>query len=807
MKTTLLLTTALVATVATTNAFANPTIVTDSSYFNEGNDPHIAIKGELSLVKEGKDEGGLTTYPIQYTIKAGHTVDLDTTGKYGKFDDSRLDWVNENVKMTGGTVNIIGGDGKQHEPGLHGNGVNISGGTINITNGSVFDDSEAGASGFTMTDGTINMNAKGSFIGSSQGGNVNISGGTIEVNGGSSLDKPNIAGANVIIGATNLSGGNLNIKDNSNLIVISKDSQIQENGDITADGNINLTNKGVIDLSGSLIANVKGNGNLNFNNSNAKVDGNVEGTNVAFNANHSMSQAFGGTVDGLNTLSVNKGTFTYDKKATNLNKVDIKDNAILNIGNKTLSAKNVNFERNSTLALQVSNMDQYGKISADTINVSNENTTMKVTVDNGVIKNDETKTFDFLAGNVTGDFTNKIADNSRYTIKKNQDNLFEITGSATANDVAKDAGGSANNTGTAEAWDTVSSSSNVSQTAKDVADSLNKLSQEATTAEGKKAYIDALTALAPETSPLVQQTQNEVTSQIFDVVGQHLSGSIMYNDKQGASSGDSVSDKGTMWVQTIINKSELDDNRDVKGFDSDSSGIAFGFDKKINDETKVGIGYGYTNTEVDGYFRDTDIDTHTAIVYGEYKPSNWYVNATASYGWSDYSEDKNVAGNNVKADYDVETFGLQTMVGVEMALDKAIVTPEIGLRYIHIAQEAYRDSSDQSVTSNDSDILTGVIGTKVSSTYEMENGMTLTPEAKLAMTYDMTNDKSGSTVTLANGSAYNVSGEALDRFGIEVGVGLKTEYNDNIELSIGYEGKYRDDYENHTGILNAKYKF
>lgn len=64
--------------------------------------------------------------------------------------------------------------------------------------------------------------------------------------------------------------------------------------------------------------------------------------------------------------------------------------------------------------------------------------------------------------------------------------------------------------------------------------------------------------------------------------------------------------------------------------------------------------------------RSTDVDTHTAIVYGEYKPSNWYVNSIATYGWSDYSEDKSVAGVGVKADYDVETFGLQAMTGYDM---------------------------------------------------------------------------------------------------------------------------------------------
>jgi outer membrane autotransporter protein len=205
--------------------------------------------------------------------------------------------------------------------------------------------------------------------------------------------------------------------------------------------------------------------------------------------------------------------------------------------------------------------------------------------------------------------------------------------------------------------------------------------------------------------------------------------------------------------------------------------------------------------------RSTDVDTHTAIVYGEYKPSNWYVNGIATYGWSDYEESKNVAGVGVKADYDVETFGLQAMTGYDMNINGLCITPENGLRYVHIKQDAYKDSADQRVSANDSDILTGVIGAKISKNFELSNGMNIKPEARIAATYDLFNDDVNSVVTLANGSAYAVEGEALDRFGMEFGAGVTAEVNDKVELSFGYEGKFREDYQDHTGLINAKYKF
>lgn len=321
-----------------------------------------------------------------------------------------------------------------------------------------------------------------------------------------------------------------------------------------------------------------------------------------------------------------------------------------------------------------------------------------------------------------------------------------------------------------------------------------------------KAALDAVTALAPEVSPMVQHTQSQTANQIFGAVGTRFAGGTIAA-AEGTSSGDSVFERAAVWIQGLFNKSKRHDTARTEGFDADSSGVAVGAEKFVTDNFKIGLGYAYANTDIDGFMRSTDVDTHSAILYGEYKPSQWYVNGIATYGWSDYSEGKNVAGIGVDADYDVETFGLQAMTGYELQSESFVFVPETGLRYVHISQDAYKDSADQRVSANNSDLLTGVLGARINRSWEFENGISLKPEARFALTYDLVNDAGGSVVTLANGSAYAVDGEALDRFGMELGVGVTAEVDDNIEVSLGYEGKFREKYHDHTGLLNAKYKF
>lgn len=732
------------------------------------------------------------------------------------------------------------------------NSINISGGTINLNDnarmirGSINYDTASDTNALVTEN--INTNVKGG---------IEMTGGVVNMNGTSSIEVYTTDGKLALDGSS-ITGSSaeellakvptINVNGNNKIVsnVDVKDGLIKVNkGATLTSGDINLTSgnyASIIDLAGTLDANVTGSdkAQMTFFDSNAKIKGTVDSIkDVNVRSNLSLASAFEKGATNIDNINVYGSTLTLDNEnfneAKNLilnekstaklagdftasNKVKVKDGSILDLGTSTLNAKNVELFEDAQVNLKVAALDNHGAIAASDkiifvggnaengyVNGANQNINLNVTMENGLVKKGETTDLTLLTATngFDGDFNNVKVSNNRYEFEQTEAGKFKVTGTATGEDIAKDAGGSMNNAKTAAAWVDGDSFKAGTQAAA-IASSLNELSQKA---GSEQAYVDALTAIAPEVAPLVHKTQTETTNQIFGAVSSRLSGGSVASATNGMSSGDSVFKRGAMWVQGLFNKSKLDDTSKAKGFDADSTGIAMGAEKYINDDVKAGIGYAYTNTDIDGFMRDTDVDTHTAMVYGEYKPSNWYVNGIATYSWSDYSEKKNVAGNQVKADYDVDTSGLQAMTGYDMQVKGFNLTPEAGLRYVHISQDNYKDSADQKVSANDADILTGVIGAKASKDFALENGMNLRPEARLAMTYDLMNDDNNSVVTLANGSAYQVNGEALDRFGIEFGAGLTADVNDNVELSVGYEGKFREDYQDHTGLFNAKYKF
>ena len=811
-----------------------PFMLVDGKYTQTG--------GELTLKQENEAEWRSTLNAKEADISGG-TIKLDT-GEifvYGNADDGSkfnisggaFEMNNSNIStypamsaaegnsQKGAAMTVSGGTFKMNESSLgreNSGDLDISGGEFTLENGSaIFHDGETG--NINISGGTISLKdssiVRGGDYQSEDGkpasGDINITGGTINA-GGSSAEIASVGNIKIANGAE------LNIASGTTLFAkaISEDmSQAQK-------ATLNVyDNNTKINLGGKLVANINGDdrGKIHFQNSGANIDGDVEAVSLIFEDSHSLSQAVSGTIGGLDIFEIKKGTMVYDKEinggassvvvgegAT----LDIGTNALHSGGYKGVDGEGVHFKDNSTLAFTVTDKDTYGKIHANYVNISENGTNLNMTLNGAALAKGETTTLKLFNGEdsdeveIEGKFAN-LSKNSRYEFVDNGDGTFKVTSVASAADTVADAGGSANNAGTAEAWDSVSAS-NSSPVATSVTEKLAQLSNSTDAAE-QKAYVDALTAVAPEVAPMVQKTQTETANQVFGAVGTRLTGGSISTGGEGMASGDSIFKRGAMWVQGLFNKSKLDDTSKAKGFDADSSGIAFGAEKFVNDDVKVGAGYAYTNTDIDGFMRSTDVDTHTAIVYGEYKPSNWYVNGIATYGWSDYEENKNVAGVGVKADYDVETFGLQAMTGYDMQVNGFGLTPEVGMRYVHISQDSYKDSADQRVSGNDSDILTGVIGAKVSKNFELSNGMNIKPEARIAATYDLFNDDVNSVVTLANGSAYTVEGEALDRFGMEFGAGVTAEVNDNVELSLGYEGKFREDYQDHTGLINAKYKF
>ena len=503
----------------------------------------------------------------------------------------------------------------------------------------------------------------------------------------------------------------------------------------------------------------------------------------------------GGAVYNMKNAAINfSGNNVFSGNTAGGKANDIHNEGAINVaGDLTLDGGisgdgTITFAKGSNLSVKVNK-------TAIANNVVNNGATLNMVFDTGFEGE-----YKLVTGSLDKEFDG-YNNNALYNIESSKNGTYQIS-KKTAQEISEAVSATQNEANVIAALTAQSDTGNAK--ANIIANSVNDALQSGNEAEIAAAK-EAASALAPDVAPVVSQTETTVANQIYSAIGTRLSGGIN-NANQGISSGDMLDD-AAVWVQGLYNKSKLNNTSKAYGYDADTYGAAFGLEKYVTKATKLGAGYAYNSTDIDGHNRDTDVHTNTLFAYGEYKPNNWFVNGIASYGWSDYSETKH-STVDVKSKYDVNTFGLQAMTGYDINLPQAFtLTPEAGVRYARVEQDGYVDDAGQSVKSRNSNIWTGVAGAKLSKDFAADNGMIFKPELRLAATYDLKNDKGNTLVTLANGTSYSVQNTSLKRFGVEVGAGVTADLSDNVELSMGYEGRFRSHYQDHTGLINAKYKF
>lgn len=625
---------------------------------------------------------------------------------------------------------------------------------------------------------------------------------TAETNGGAILNS----NGGTIASITNSIFKNNTSTNGDGAAIYNKGGEIAEISNTVFEGNIaEKGNGGAIFNGGTTAANITldnvqfiGNQAANGSGGAISTSGVVNIANATFENNSASTGGGAINVDGTVKLS-GENTFSGNKVGDKLNDINLNQNngqAKVDVSGTLTLDGGISGEGTTSFAdntkLNITENTTFGKDVAITIG---ENTELGLIVDSG----EESAEFD--TSKLLGENGFTLADNALYNAIVGDDGKVTME-QKSADEAAASLGLSGSQ---AEAvLGAISGGSSDNANFNSFREALNQHLQSADKAQVSNG-TGAADLLTADANPVIRSVETGIHNMVFSAVSDELNGTSAAM-AEGKSSGDAFK-QVKAWVRALFSHSDHESTSKASGFDTNSDGVAMGIDKQLDNRTKVGLGYAYSSTDISSGIRDTDVDTHTAFVYGQYKPANWYINTVVAYNWSDYSEKKAALGFNANADYDVESWAVQSLYGYEMQLNGYDVTPEAGLRYAHISQDGYTDALGTSVAANDSDILTAIVGAKVAKDYALDSDTIIRPELRAAVTYDLVDDANNSNVVLANGVAYRVNGEKLNRLGFELGAKVATDVSDNWEISLAYEGGFREDYQNHTGMLNAKYKF
>lgn len=639
----------------------------------------------------------------------------------------------------------------------------------------------------TIADSSVMKSVRGANIGNSTTHEdpslAKIKVHDIEINIDNSFVKDEVLSTGAYVSADNVK---INVTGNSVIGYTTKDSDTatsalnegswiiagaQRNASSVASTEVNLNTSGIIRIAGDVnvgsrdregdaknsdVNSVVGNATLNMlGGGNINIGGDVRAYHVG-----------GATELNINNVDVNVAGTVKEFQTINMDE------------NAKLTAGTLVMNENDTLNLTLASTDAYSQIVVDTLDVDGAalNMTVRGAGTYNVVTAD-TRTSDF-----TWNLTNAV-----YDLTHEEGTGVVVATVKSASDIAV-ANGISEETAAAVTGFAQSTSEKLNDLGIKIQEKLAE-----GTPEAKREVEHTAKAVHPEKESVTQSVATSVQNTVTNLASARMAAPTF-----GRAGGDITMTSGGVWAQGLLNKSKQND-----AFRGYTRGISAGLDGTMNRVWTMGAGYSYAHSDISGSARDTEIDSNTVFLYGQYKPAAWYVNAVANYTMSDYSEEGDAMGTPVTADYDVDALGMAVAAGYDLDFG---LTPELGLRYMHVMADDYTNSLGVKTKSDNTNFLTGVLGAKYAFNVVADKYTTFFPQLNAAIKYDMLSDKNVATITMPGVDAYTLDVERLSRFGGEFGIGLGMKHR-GMDFSINYDIDVRKDYTSQTGMLKFRYNF
>lgn len=276
------------------------------------------------------------------------------------------------------------------------------------------------------------------------------------------------------------------------------------------------------------------------------------------------------------------------------------------------------------------------------------------------------------------------------------------------------------------------------------------------------------------------------------------------------------------WGQVFGTTGTQDERDGVSGFDVDGYGITVGVDTEtLAEDMTVGLAFTYADTEVDSDAAsnaNTEIDSYQIALYGDYDiDDRTYVTGQVSYMWSNNDSTRynvgGVSGVTASGDFDASQFGIRAELARDyMHGDNMTLTPSVMANYMYYDADGYTETgagtSNLIVGDADLDVFEIGLGLDAAWTVQNSDGSYLKPTVGVGVRHDLIGDEYETTNQFTGaGAAFKVEGFDPAQTTFDIGAGVTYFSTTNWELSASYDYEFKSDYDSHTGLVKAAYKF
>jgi outer membrane autotransporter protein len=362
---------------------------------------------------------------------------------------------------------------------------------------------------------------------------------------------------------------------------------------------------------------------------------------------------------------------------------------------------------------------------------------------------------------------------------------------------------------------------NNNPTASGVAGTLDSIIDRSTSNPSMQFVINALGRLGTEqevsdavsqTLPLFAGSSAIASNSALTGISRVIQARIESN--RGMNSGDAFYGDHKAWLKPFGSLADQDDRNGASGFEANVGGLALGIDGTVSDTTRLGVAFAYAKVDIDGNSKvapnSAEVDVYQLLGYGSHSLDHGMeLNFQAGIGQNNTAGQRDILflGETAKADYSslVATAGVG--LGRTYKLNESTdFTPSVRTDYTWIKDEGYSEkgsSANLKVDSRSTDQL--ILGLDGMLSHEFVPGTKVT--ANLGVGYDALNSQSSITSSFAGapGTGFTTRGLEPSPWLQRAGLGLSTNTDNAVEISLRYDAEHRESFLNQTASVNLRW--
>ncbi len=328
---------------------------------------------------------------------------------------------------------------------------------------------------------------------------------------------------------------------------------------------------------------------------------------------------------------------------------------------------------------------------------------------------------------------------------------------------------------------------------------------------------EALGSIKPMSNGAFVQEGLSIVEQISKLT-QNRRENIIFNNKNSKNNG--------AWAQAFGGGTVKSDDKTIKGYNSVTSGLTLGYDKKIGNflsHNHVGGALSFARSNIDGVSKTgshkDSINSYNLSLYNSNYRDNglgFFNHNFLNASFNQYSTIRDIAVGNYNAraqgDFDGASYFAKTILGYSSKIsNNLIISPNIGLKYFLKTQDSYEENgAGNNGLKIENDDFTNIIAEiNIDSAYQFNyQGTNLAAKFNIGFERKLSDAKQKSTITfIGGGSEIENNSNNIQQNLFKAGLGLDLYHEDNQSFNINYDINLGSNFQSHFGSLNYKYEF